>query len=207
MITKHDYAIGALLGFLVGIFALPTLINLGLRDLRILAVVPLALPPIWVFGLFLGKFLSRWLSFLAQFSKFAAVGFLNTTIDFGVLNILSMITGVTAGFVLGGVNIPGFAIAIINSYFFNKFWVFKGGGGILHDFPKFLGVTLVGLLINSALIILITTYIPPLFAAGESVWLNMAKAAATITSLFWNFLGFKFFVFRSLAVSSSEKHF
>lgn len=204
MTTKHDYAIGALIGFMAGIFLLPTVINLGLRDLGVLAAVPIVFPPLFLLGIWLGKFLSRWLLFLVQFSKFATVGFLNTAIDFGVLNLLSMATGVTAGFVLGGVNIPGFSLAIVNSYFWNKLWVFgdRGNENVLHDFPKFLGVTFIGLLINSALIVLTTTYIPPLFGVGESAWLNMAKAAATAVSLIWNFTGFKFLVFKTSAISS-----
>lgn len=199
MITKQDYAIGALVGFMAGIFALPTLINLGLRELGILALVPLVVPPLFVLGIWLTKFLSRWLAVMAQFGKFAAVGFLNTAIDFGVLNILSMITGVTAGFVLGGVNIPGFILAVSNAYFWNKFWVFRDReGGVLSDFPKFLAVSLLGLLINSGTVVVLTTYLPLLLGLAGATWLlNIAKVIATVVSLAWNFFGYKFLVFRS----------
>lgn len=198
MITKQDYAIGSLVGFLTGIFALPTFINLGLRDLGMLSVVPLIFPVLFVFGVWLTKFLSRRLAVMAQFGKFAAVGFLNTAIDFGVLNILSMITGVTAGFVLGGVNIPGFILAVSNAYFWNKFWVFRDReGGVLSDFPRFLAVSLIGLLINSGTVVIFTTYLPLLSGLSGTTWLNVAKVIATVISLAWNFFGYKFLVFRS----------
>lgn len=197
MVTKQDYAIASLVGFLVGVFTIPTVLNLGLKSRAVLLVLPLIVPPLWVFGVWLGGFLSRWLPFMAQLAKFAAVGFLNAAIDFGVLNILSIASGITRGFILGGVNVPGFVLAITNSYLWNKYWVFQDrGGGILSDLPTFLAVTIVGLLINSGVVVAITTYIHPFFGVSASVWLNIAKIAVTAVSLSWNFLGYKFIVFR-----------
>lgn len=204
MITKQDYAIAALVGFLVGVFAVPTLINLGVRNFAILAVVPLAVPPFWVVGVWLGKVLSRWFKFMAQFGKFAAVGFLNTAIDFGVLNILSMIFGVTAGFLIGGVNVPGFVLAVFNGYFWNKFWVFqdRGDGGVFHDFPKFAAVSVGALLLNSAIVVIMTTFIPPFFDVRPETWLNIAKVVASAAALLWNFVGYKFLVFKAPSVNT-----
>ena len=199
VITKIDYSIAALVGFLAGVFLIPTLINLGLRTQWILMVVPLLVPPVFVFGVWLSGKLSRWLPFMTQLGKFMAVGFLNTAIDFGILNLLSMATGITSGFEIGGVNAPGFAVAVINSYFWNQFWVFKGrsqGEGMFHDFPKFLTVMLIGLTLNSGIVFSLTTYVPPFFGLAEKVWLNVAKAIATAIVLAWNFPGLKFLVFR-----------
>jgi len=197
-ISRIDYLIAALVGFLVGVFAIPTMVNLGIHSRVILFVLPLVIPPLWILGVWLGGFLGRWLPFMTLLGKFVAVGFLNTSIDFGILNILSMVSGITKGFIVGGVNIPGFAAAVMNSYFFNKFWVFKDRGdkGIFDDFPTFMAVTIAGLFLNSTVVILITTYSSPLFGASESTWLNFAKAFAAVVSLGWNFLGYKFFVFR-----------
>lgn len=196
MITKQDYALAALIGFLVGIFAIPTVINLGIKTYAVLFILPLVMPLAWIFGLWLGGVLSRWLPFMTQLSKFAAVGFLNTAIDFGVLNLLSRITGITAGFFIGGVNVPGFSVAVLNSYFWNKFWVFRDREGGVEDFFKFIAVTLIGLGINSGIIILVTTYISPSFGLTPERWLNLAKVLATAISMIWNFLGYKFLVFR-----------
>ncbi|MBI2121985.1 MAG: GtrA family protein [Candidatus Sungbacteria bacterium] len=199
MISKLDYSIAALIGFLAGVFLIPTLINVGLRTQWILMIIPLVIPPVFALGVWISGILARRLAFMAQFGKFVAVGFLNTAIDFGILNLLSMATGITSGFVIGGVNAPGFAVAVINSYFWNQLWVFKGknaGEGMFHDFPKFLTVMLIGLAINSGIIFALTTYIMPPFGLGETLWLNVSKAFATIFVLVWNFLGLKFLVFR-----------
>lgn len=181
----------------MGVFAIPTLFNLGIHSRLFLIILPLAVPLLWMLGLRLGGFLSRWVGFAAQFSKFAAVGFLNTAIDFGVLNLLSVATGVTAGFIIGGINIPGFTIAVFNSYFWNKLWVFRDRQeeSIFRDFPKFLIITLIGLFINSGIVILVTTFIHPFLGIEARVWLNIAKAAAASLSLVWNFVGYKFIVF------------
>lgn len=198
MITKKDYFLAALIGFLVAIFAIPTLFNLGVgRPLVFLALV-LILPILWAFGVWLGGYLSRWFSFFGQFGKFAAVGFSSAAIDFGVLNTLSILSGVTAGFILGGVNIPGFSVAVLNGYLWNKLWVFKDRDkeNLFHDFPKFLAVTVIGLLLNSGIIILLTTYFPLAFGFREESWLNIAKVLATAVVMIWNFTGYKFVVFK-----------
>lgn len=197
MLGKQDYLIAALVGFLTGVFAVPTSINLGVRSRLILMLLPLAVALLFALGVWLAGFLSRWLSFFAQLSKFAAVGFLNTSIDFGILNLLSAATGVTSGFVVGGVNVPGFSAAVINSYLWNKFWVFRGREQVLRDFPKFFAVSFAGLLLNSGIIIFMTTYVPAAFGIGNAAWLNFAKVLATALVLVWNFLGYKFLVFRS----------
>lgn len=198
MIIKTDYYLVSLVGFLAGVFVVPTVVNLGIRNHLILFTLPLLFPLLFIAGLAVVSFFSRWLPVFVQFGKFAAVGFSSTAIDFGVLNILSLATGVTAGFILGGVNVPGFSIAVFNSYFWNKFWTFKAGGegGFFRDFPKFLAVAAFGLLLNSGIVILITTYIPPFFGLNAQTHLNIAKVIATILVLFWNFLGLKFIVFR-----------
>jgi len=198
MITKVDYYIVSLIGFLTGVFAVPTAINLGLRNVPLLMILPLVFPILFVIGLAVVSFLSRFLPVFAQFGKFAAVGLSSTAIDFGVLNILSMTTGITAGFILGGVNVPGFSVAVLNGYFWNKFWTFKAGGegGLFHDFPKFLAVAVVGLILNSSIVIFIATYVPPFLDLNPQTHLNIAKVIATLLVLGWNFLGFKFIVFK-----------
>lgn len=196
MNEKIDYYLGAFVGFLTGVFLIPTVYNLGVNSKAVLLVLPLVVPVLFIFGVWLGRALGKIskLFFVPQFSRFVAVGFLNTAIDFGMLNILSRTSGVHSGLFLGSINIPGFVLAVGNSYIWNKIWVFhdRDKENFLKDFPKFLAVTLVGLIINSGLIIFITAYTP---AANTGLWLNIAKASATVVTLVWNFLGFKLIVF------------
>ena len=194
---KIDYAISGLIGFFAGIFAIPVLINLGHRDPVILLALPWVFAIASVIGAAVAGFLGRKFAFFIQFAKFAVVGVLNTAIDFGVLNIISLITGVTSGLVVGGVNLPGVALALANAYLWNKFWVFghRDNKGALNDLPKFLLVSGIGIVINSGIVILATSY--PVVSINAKTWLNLAKLCATAFSLVWNFLGYKFIVFRS----------
>lgn len=202
MTTKTDYAIGGLVGFFAGIFLIPMLINLGqsspvLTSYSVLMAAPWAAAVAIAFGVWLGKFLTRFLSVFNQLSKFGAVGILNTAIDFGTLNLFSLITGATAGIQIGGFNIPGQVFAITNSYFWNKYWVFKSGEQDRHEqnLAKFLTVTIIGLALNSTLVVVATTYITPPFGLSGATWLNISKVFVTLFTLIWNFVGYKFFVF------------
>lgn len=196
---KIDYATALLIGFFAGIAAVPTAYVVGVRSGPTLLALPWIGAVCIVFGIWLGGFLSRWMQIFSQLAKFAAVGILNTAIDFGILNILSLASGVSAGLIIGGVNVPGFGAAVMNSYFWNKLWVFqdrKTGESVMRDFPTFFVVTIIGVAINSGLVIFLTTHAPLLSGLAASRRLNLAKAVATIVTLIWNFLGYKLIVFR-----------
>jgi len=194
---KTDYAIAGLIGFFAGIFVIPVLYNIGMRNPFVLLALPWVVAVCALVGMLVAGFLGRKFIFFIQLAKFGVVGVLNTAIDFGVLNIISLMTGVTGGLIVGGVNIPGVILALTNAYFFNKLWVFshRDNKGILHDFPKFLLISGTGIIINSGIVILATSY--PVVSFDAKTWLNLAKVCATGFSLVWNFLGYKFIVFKS----------
>ncbi len=131
-----------------------------------------------------------------QFSKFIVIGFMNTAIDFAILNFLMWWTGIYSGASIILLNIISFSIAVFNSYFWNKYWTFRDLDKIeAKEFSQFILVTLIGLAINSSIVYGITTLISPMFGISPELWANLAKAAATGFSLIWNFIGYKFIVF------------
>ncbi|OGD86168.1 hypothetical protein A2164_00095, partial [Candidatus Curtissbacteria bacterium RBG_13_35_7] len=87
-----------------------------------------------------------------------------------------------------------FLTAVINSFFWNKKWVFKKETGV--NFITFLVVTTIGLAINNFIVYLITTHVPHAFIASDKLWANIAKAFATGIAMFWNFTGYKLIVFK-----------
>ena|SRR3989344_6313193 len=133
-----------------------------------------------------------------QFLKFAVVGVINTAIDFTVLNILSSITGITKGNGLIPINVVAFTCAVTNSFFMNRYWSFgdKNGGEGGKKFSLFLLVTILGAVINTSIVRGVATNIPPMFDLSPKLWLNVAKAAATGVTMFWNFFGYKLVVFK-----------
>lgn len=198
-VTIRDYDLAGLAGFLSGLFLIPTVWNIGFHSIPVLALFPFVLSAGIVFGVWVGKFLSEWIPVMLQLAKFAAVGILNTSINFGILNLASVITGITTGFAVGGFNIPATIVAASNSYAWNKLWVFKkiDNKGFLKDAPSFILVTVIGLLINSLVLALFTTYLKPMFGLNGGAWLNIGKVVATLVVMMLNFLGYKFLVFRT----------
>lgn len=134
---------------------------------------------------------------IVQFSKFAVVGVMNTAIDFGVLNILIFATGVRGGAALALLNSISFAVATTNSYLWNKFWTFRDKNSAKAvEIGQFLAVSIVGLGINSGVVYLVSTFVDPMFGLAPAMWVNVAKVLATGFSLIWNFIGYKFIVFK-----------
>jgi putative flippase GtrA len=137
---------------------------------------------------------------IKQFSKFIIVGGINTVIDFLVLNILISVTGITSGAELFILNSISFSIAVVNSYFMNKYWTFQDKTQTKKEpvkFSQFLAVSLVGIVINGGVLSLITAYVAiPFVFITPVMWANIAKLFATGISLIWNFIGYKFFVFK-----------
>ncbi len=189
-------------GFFTAIFLLPTL--KGVKILRISYIYTgllISLPLLWMLALVVGRFLGRWFGWIYQFVKFCIIGLLNAAIDFGVLNLISSYTGLTSGIIIGGVNVPGFSAAAVNSYFWNKFWVFAGKENTgektnYSDVVTFVPVIVSGVIFNSAIVVLISTYIHPVFGLSGQQWLNISKVIASAISLLWNFIGFRLFVFK-----------
>jgi len=135
---------------------------------------------------------------LKQLAKFVIVGGINTGIDFAVLNIEMILTGITSGPGMLVLNSISFSVATTNSYFMNKRWTFEDKdaekSGV--KFSQFLAVSIVGIIINGGIVYLITSFTNPLFGLSPQLWANVAKLFATGISLIWNFIGYKFFVFK-----------
>jgi len=203
--NKIDYALASLIGFFAGIFVIPVVYNIASKDPFVLLALPWVLAIGAVIGMVVFGFLGKKVPFFIQFAKFGVVGVLNTAIDFGTLNIISIVTGVTGGLIVGGVNVPGVALALTNAYFWNKFWVFnhRDNKGALNDLPKFLLVSGIGIVVNSGVVILATSY--PAASVNAKTLLNIAKLGATVFSLVWNFLGYKFIVFKSNGVEPERE--
>ncbi|OGZ96450.1 MAG: hypothetical protein A3I44_01465 [Candidatus Sungbacteria bacterium RIFCSPLOWO2_02_FULL_51_17] len=202
---KTDTGISFFVGGLVALFAIPTLVLVDAPVHPLILIVasfvifPLgAVAGFWVFSI-----IAHRIPVFLQLAKFAIIGFSNFAIDSGVLSLISLFTGVTKGGGLAPMNLPGFLTALLNSYYWNKYWTFREQSEKRdhHDFLIFLAVTIVGFLINTGAVIVLTTNIGSLFGLSENRWLVASKIVATVLNLIWNFTGLKFFVFKKRAPS------
>jgi putative flippase GtrA len=199
---KKDYWYAAIIGLITAFFARIIIINNGaslsygnntLPLWTLFIILPVAEYVAYVVA---SKLFSHILA-LKQLGRFGIVGLMNFSVDTGIVTTLSVWTGVFSGAGIILINIVSTTIAIINSYFWQRTWTF--GEKVPPTKKEFLGfvmVTLVGLAVNSGLVFALTTFIQPFNGLTPVRLLTAAKIMATLVSLFWNFLGYKFFVFK-----------
>ncbi len=157
-----------------------------------------------------------------QVLKFIVVGVLNTVVDLAVLNLLIWITDTgRTGWQYTLFKAISFTVAVINSYYFNRIWVFRGEETkrVGTEFTKFIVISVVGAFINVGVATLVVTFeegmvgfihmiplISPTYdwfvttlqgftSPDFAVWPTVAALFGTLAGLVWNFLGYKFLVF------------
>lgn len=161
-------------------------------------VLAIFFPIAVLFCLYITYFLGKKIPTIFQAGKFVAVGVLNTLIDWGILAFLMLITGITTGLFYSIFKGISFLVAVINSYFWNKFWTFKKKevkeAG--KEFLQFLVVSLIGLGINVGIASLTVNIIAVPGGISPSAWGIFGAVAATVFSMVWNFVGYKFIVFK-----------
>jgi putative flippase GtrA len=126
-----------------------------------------------------------------QVARFAVVGALNTVVDYGLFNLLGY--GLHMHLVVA--QAIGVAAGIANSFLWNKMWTFRsrGWGQWRRELGGFLLVSGIGFAINvGGFALLHSTF-------GASSWVigNLEKASTTLLSMTWNFIGYRFFAFRT----------
>lgn len=178
-------------------------IGLGNKIWGLVVIVPI----VYVFGLYLGKWLSRRWAFFKTFARYVMVGFLNSGVDFAVFNLLMHITGIVRGPTVSSFKTVSFIVAVTNSYFWNKYWAFEAGSTKTdkgQEFVKFFAVNIVGALLNVGITTAIIFTVPPQLGFSQVVWNNIAAVIATAIALIWNFIGFRLIVFKKNTETGSE---
>ncbi|NSW81928.1 MAG: glycosyltransferase [Syntrophothermus sp.] len=139
-----------------------------------------------------------------QLVRFSITGVVNTLIDFGLFNILVFFTGARDGWQVGLINIVAVGVAAANSYFMNRRWTFQTRGKHeTKEIVRFIPATIVGMLINSAVVSGISAlvyWIPlPVY-----IVLNTGKLLGTVFSATWNFMVYRLWVFVSTETDEAE---
>jgi|GEM_PF-481319 len=199
MSETKDYKFALMLGLIIGIFLIPLEYNTGLgtahRFLYPASVI--GFPILALLGLWIGKLLFSRIRGIWQFVKFALVGVSNTAINFGVLNALVAITGISKGWPIYLFESIAFVCALFNSYIWNSHWSFESKNHrTTLEFVEFFLVTFIGSQINSLIVYLIATHVHPILNISQPVWINVANIVGVLVVMFWNFFGFKMIVFR-----------
>jgi len=194
---KSDILAVLVLGEIVAVFLIFVLKNLG-YFFNYLWLLLIVLPILALTIIFILYVLGKKIPVAFQFGKFVSVGLANTAVDFGVLNVLIFLTGITFGIYYAIFKGISFIIASTHSYLWNKFWTFqkKEAGQAGKELLQFFIVSLIGLAINVGAASLIVSLIGPQWGISLKIWANVGAAVGSVVGLAWNFLGYKFIVFK-----------
>tara|TARA_Y100000310_G_C20670673_1_gene810096 strand:+ start:588 stop:1181 length:594 start_codon:yes stop_codon:yes gene_type:complete len=160
--------------------------------------LPIIFPILTVICLWIAFLIGKRFLFIFQLAKFLLVGVLATIVDLGILGLSVMITGITGGVGYAVMKGVSFIVATVAKYSGDKIWAFeqKDTSETGKEFSKFFLVTLIGLVINITIASLVVDYVGPQFGLSDELWANVGGIAAAFGTVLWNFLGYKFLVFK-----------
>jgi putative flippase GtrA len=199
--TKKDLTASVIIGAAVGLLIQPILTNV-LTSVHPTLVVRAGIFVFFAifapFALWLCAQIGKvWKAFY-QFGQFAAVGTLNSFIDIGVFNLETFLYGTSI------VSTPLFAVfkaisflcATTNSFFWNKNWTFGSTDKVnAGEVTGFYTVAIIGWAANVAVATLVKSVGPE-----TKLWVDVvAPVAGILVTFIWNFVGYKYFVFKKKA--------
>jgi putative flippase GtrA len=205
----RDIALALSIGFLTGALAIPVVINLGLgTTIRVpILLLPVIGGALFAIALFAASLVASRVPSFFEFSKFAVVGVLNSGVDFGILNLLMLITGLSSGAAFLAFKSISVTTGVINSYLWNKYWTFNTSNSAAdarREFMAFMVVTLIAVGVNVAGADVIVNVIGPPVGFSTKLWANIGAISGAGLTLFTNFFGYKFFVFKKPPVAALE---
>ena len=209
--TKKDLTFAAAAGLLIGLLLLPVLkaAKPALYEQFFYATIPFFLiaTPL---GLIIAYEISKKIAVIWQIGKFGVTGVMNVLVDMGVLSLLTFFFHnnfqiEAKNVVFSGLAIltfyslykaVSFIVANINSYYWNKYWTFNKGADHKTEFFQFFIVSLLGFFINVTVASLAFHLANPVGELKQGQWGLIGAAMGSIVGLAWNFIGYKFIVFK-----------
>lgn len=213
--TKKDLYFSTGAGLLIGLLLMPTVAT---AKPELYATIRFWLIPFFLiatpFGLYITYLIGKKIFVVWQLGKFGVTGVLNMLVDMGTLSLLIAIFRNAFSIEAKNLIIPGvtalsfltfyviykstsFIIANINSYLWNKYWTFhQEADGVKTEFLQFFIVSVIGFVINVVVAALVFRLANPADVVAQGQWGLIGAACGSAAGLAWNFLGYKFVVFK-----------
>jgi putative flippase GtrA len=161
-------------------------------------LLPILFPILALCGLWIAYLIGKKYLVIFQLAKFLLIGALFALFDLVILNFLIGYFEIARGVLYSVFITISFIIANSAKYIADKYWTFKKyereGTGI--EFTGFFIVTLIGGGIHIMIASLIVNSLGPQFEILPVVWANIGKIIAITIASAWNFVGYKFLVFK-----------
>jgi len=139
-----------------------------------------------------------------RFFRFAIVGASGAVVDFGVLNLLTVVFNVA--FVPSSV--VSFIAAVINNFLWNRYWTYPDSRSksVAHQLLQFSVINVIGLIIRTPLLAILEKWLIPLFAevlpttflSPVFVGHNVSLAIAILVVMLWNFIANRYWTFNDV---------
>ena len=140
---------------------------------------------------------------LARFIRFGIVGTIGSIVDFGFLNLLTLVLNVP--FLVSSV--ISFSLAVVNNFILNRIWTFSGSRKepITKQLLQFGLVSVIGLLIRTPLLAWLEKVLVPMaekyfpnFLTPTIIAHNVSLAFAIGVVLLWNYFANRFWTFKNI---------
>ncbi|MGC9602809.1 MAG: bifunctional glycosyltransferase family 2/GtrA family protein [Minisyncoccia bacterium] len=130
-----------------------------------------------------------------QVVRYGMAAVISTLLNAAMFNLCIFASGITRGPWIFVFSLSSYALAIINGFLWNKYWVFKHKApSTWRTYSFFVGVTVSTAILSSALIYVFTTFARPYFFSPH-LWANIIFVAVLPLSFSINYLGNKYLVF------------
>lgn len=196
--TKTDIVFALLAGAGVAWLASGIIKDYGLEIKYLGWIMAIFLPLLSLFGLWVCYLLGKKYLFIFQAGKFLLIGILATLVDLSVFKFLSLIILYNTWLTKACFKAASFLVATFAKYWGNKFWAFesKEMGAVGKEIAQFYIVTLIGMGINVGVFTLVVNVLGPQFGTPAKIWETFGVIFAAVVVSVWNFLGYKFIVFK-----------
>jgi putative flippase GtrA len=139
-----------------------------------------------------------------RFLRFAVVGAIGAVVDFGILNLLLL---VSTPYVIAGT--ISFIMAVVNNFLWNRFWTYPDSRSkrFSQQLIQFTIINAIGLVIRipllafleNVLIRLAERFFGEFFISAEFIGHNTGLAIAIIIVMFWNFLANRYWTYNDVS--------
>lgn len=200
MLSAKDFKASLIIGAAVGLLIQPILAN-TITSINLTLAVRIGIFVFFTlfapFALWLCAQIAKLWKAFYQFGQFAAVGTLNSFIDIGIFNLETFLYAMPISTPIFAVfKAISFLCATTNSFFWNRNWTFGSTDKVnVGEVTGFYTVALIGWGLNVA----IATFVKAI-GPDTKMWINIvAPVAGILVTFIWNFVGYKYFVFKKRA--------
>ncbi|MCX6760201.1 MAG: GtrA family protein [Candidatus Nealsonbacteria bacterium] len=195
---KIDIILSLIVGEGVAWLFVYLLKNSSIGGSALIWLLPVVLPILSLVCLWIAYVIGKKFLFVFQLAKFILIGAFFAIFDLLIFNLLMLWFGITDKGIKYLIFVgTSFIIATSVKYIADKYWAFekKEGSNAGAEFLGFFVVTLISGAIQIGIAALVSGS-SPLLNMTVSAWANIGKISGIIIASAWNFIGYKFFVFK-----------